>query len=103
MRRDSMKISAGVLQSWSCLAAALLLLGWVWIVVLPWVGSRPGISRSIHEQQARGIDPSAMFYSDLELIGPIAHRLERLHDSDSAGLWQTAPGPRPSVHSAVRE
>ena len=44
-----------------CFAAAVL-----WLIVLPWVARQERVRSMINRNQAAGIDPSAMFYSDLE-------------------------------------
>lgn len=59
-------------------ATALAAVGLVWLVVLPLVARQSSVARHIEAQQQRGIDPSAMFYSELEILPPIAHRMERL-------------------------
>ncbi len=46
------------------LAASAILL--VWLVVLPWLGRRGELRRAIDRNEAAGIDPSALFYTDLE-------------------------------------
>ncbi len=61
--------------------------GWIgalaitWCVALPWIGRYPAIARHIEHQEEQGIDPSAMFYSELEIVPSIAHRIERLHET----------------------
>ena len=60
-------------------AVALALVALVWLVVLPLIGEQPAVSRHIAEQQRLGIDPSAKFYSELEFLPPVVHRMERLH------------------------
>ncbi|HEY1784996.1 MAG TPA: hypothetical protein VGG30_05575 [Pirellulales bacterium] len=37
----------------------------VWLYGLPLLGSRPAIQRYIRENESRGIDPSAKFYTEL--------------------------------------
>ena len=38
----------------------------VWLVVLPWIARQDHVRSMIERNEAAGIDPSAMFYSDLE-------------------------------------
>ena len=68
-------------------AMIVLAVSALWLVVLPWIGSQPDIAAKIEEEQRRGIDPSAMFYSELELLPPVAHRLERMQDRAAGGFW----------------
>lgn len=46
--------------------AGSLVLGIVWLVFLPWLGRRPGLQQNIEFLERRGVDPSAMFYTELE-------------------------------------
>ena len=38
----------------------------IWMVVLPWISRQAPVRRAIERNEAAGIDPSAMFYTDLE-------------------------------------
>lgn len=38
----------------------------VWTVALPWLGERSPLRSMIERNEARGIDPTAMFYTELE-------------------------------------
>ena len=46
-----------------------------WLVVLPWLGSRPAVSDHVKWLEEQGVDPSAMYYTDLEVMKPIRERL----------------------------
>ncbi|MEO1982087.1 MAG: hypothetical protein ABGZ24_16330 [Fuerstiella sp.] len=49
----------------------------VWCVMLPWVARRPAMEEHLNWLDDRGIDPSAMYYTELEMMDPILQRLER--------------------------
>lgn len=68
-----------ITNDWLRLAGWLGMLTITWCVVLPWIGRHPAIAKHIEHQEEQGIDPSAMFYSELEIVPSIAHRIERLH------------------------
>lgn len=38
----------------------------IWLVVLPWIATWEPVQARIERDQDAGIDPSAMFYTDLE-------------------------------------
>ncbi|MEZ6050008.1 MAG: hypothetical protein R3C02_01245 [Planctomycetaceae bacterium] len=66
----------------SCTCVALLIvafavIGLVWCVVLPWVATLPEMQRQLTFLDERGIDPSAMFYTELEAMTPILDELEK--------------------------
>ncbi|MFY9256693.1 MAG: hypothetical protein WAO83_24780 [Fuerstiella sp.] len=48
----------------------------VWCVVLPWVSNRPSVQQRIQFLDERGIDASAMFYTELDAMVPILKKLE---------------------------
>lgn len=74
-------------SAWLKLALSLLVIGVVWCLALPWLASTPAVKRHIAEQERQGIDPAAVFYSELEILPPIAHRYERLHQTHGRELW----------------
>jgi len=72
---------------WLGFGGALSLLSVTWFVLLPWVGRQPVVAQHIEKQERQGIDPSAMFYSELEIVPAIAHRIERLHETQGDAFW----------------
>ncbi|QDS97278.1 hypothetical protein [Adhaeretor mobilis] len=66
------KNAAGVVR----LAAASLVLGLIWCVALPQFAATPRMHARIEWLEERGIDPSAMYYTELEAMRPILRRLE---------------------------
>ena len=48
------------------LLVAIAVMAWIWLVLLPYVSRYEPIRAMIESHEAAGIDPSAMFYSDLE-------------------------------------
>ena len=55
----------------------------VWTLVLPWIGARPSVRSRIETLNTQGIDPAALYYTDLEAMS----RLE----SDVAATLQAHP------------
>lgn len=80
-------VSPSLRQRWQRLAVALLSLATIWLVILPWISRQPVVARHVAEQERQGIDPSAMFYSELEILPPIAHHVERLHETNWSDFW----------------
>ncbi|MFO0916771.1 MAG: hypothetical protein U0872_00445 [Planctomycetaceae bacterium] len=48
-----------------------------WLGVLPWLSSHPAVDNHVRWLEERGIDPSAMYYTELEAMKPILSRLNR--------------------------
>ena len=49
----------------------------IWCVLLPAIARRPAMVEHLNWLDDRGIDPSAMYYTELEMMDPILRRLER--------------------------
>lgn len=75
------------LHTWRGLLIALLIVASLWGILLPWLSQRAVIADHIELQRHHGIDPSAMYYSELETLPPIVHRLEKLHTTNHDELW----------------
>jgi hypothetical protein len=59
----------------------------VWVVMLPWIAARPRVAARLHELDAEGIDPSAMFYSELPAMEGVLQKLDRSRRNDPHALW----------------
>lgn len=57
-------------------AACMIAVGAIWCVALPWLSSRQSVQERLKFLDERGIDPSAMFYTELEAMDPILDRIE---------------------------
>lgn len=58
------------------LGLTVCLMAVIWLRVLPWVAAQPKMAAHLEQLDKQGIDPSAMFYTDLEAMEPILRRLE---------------------------
>ncbi len=50
-------------------------IGAFWLVVLPWLAGRPRMQEHLEWLDERRIDPSAMYYTELEAMRPILDRI----------------------------
>ncbi len=64
--------SAGIAQ----LVLAITMIACFWCVVLPWYGSQPAMEKHLQFLDDRGIDASAMFYTELDAMDAILEKLE---------------------------
>lgn len=62
-------------SGWLGLAACIAALIVVWGVLLPRLAERPKLAERIEWLDERGIDPSAMYYTELEAMKPILEKL----------------------------
>lgn len=58
------------------LATACVIIACLWCVVLPWFADRPAMKAHLQFLDDRGIDPSAMFYTELDAMDAILEKLE---------------------------
>lgn len=49
----------------------------VWGILLPAVSRHPAVSTWIRDLEEQGIDPSAMYYTELDSFQPVLERLNR--------------------------
>ena len=59
------------------LALATSLIAVIWLQVLPWIAVQPKMAAHLEHLDEHGVDPSAMFYTELDAMEPILHRLEQ--------------------------
>lgn len=59
------------------LVLSFLTIALMWLVVLPWLSRRPAVNSHLRDLDHRGIDPSAMYYTDLPVMDRILDRLEK--------------------------
>ncbi len=74
-------------QRWGILLAMLLGIGGVWLVALPRLARHPGIQKRQATFEALGIDPAAMFYTELELLDSPHNRLQQWQHEHPDALW----------------
>lgn len=61
----------------TALAAAVATVAVVWLIVLPAVGRWPTVRARIDRNEARGINPEAMFYTELNAMPAAEARVRR--------------------------
>ncbi|TWU58478.1 hypothetical protein Poly51_12560 [Rubripirellula tenax] len=59
------------------LCASLAAIAILWLAVLPWIAERPVVNDRIEWLAHKGIDPAAMYYTELDAMKPIIDKLER--------------------------
>jgi hypothetical protein len=74
------------------LAVGLTAILVIWLAVLPRIADQPPVRRHIEFLEQRQIDPSAMFYTELEPMGEIRTRVAQIRRQHPAPFWQPASG-----------
>lgn len=67
------------LRGRTALAASCLGIAISWLVVLPWLSALPGQRERIDWLREQRIDPSAMYYTEVEAMEPVLERLNARH------------------------
>ena len=76
------------LGAWTNLAAWCLVLSVIWLGLLPRLMDLPPLRREIETLEEQGIDPSAMFYTELDTMDEVRRRLTETHDEHSDAFWR---------------
>jgi hypothetical protein len=77
------------LRRWTSLAITVIVVLLVWLVLLPLIGRHEDVAAHITQQQNLGIDPSAMFYTELEVAPTLTKHIEHLRDANRDQFWLT--------------
>jgi hypothetical protein len=78
-------------QPWVRLLAAVAVMAALWLVGLPYLGRQPSVRRYINENEARGIDPSAKFYTELPGMPAFYSRIDDARRREQAAFGMAAP------------
>ncbi len=66
-----------VIQNGVCqLTFFVLAIAFVWCFFFPWYATQPAMKEHLQFLDDRGIDPSAMFYTELDAMDAILEKLE---------------------------
>jgi hypothetical protein len=74
-------------KGWLSLGLAVLVIAIVWSVVLPWLGTQPAVRARIELLDRRGIDPAALFYTDLPAMRRIEADLAAKREEHPEAFW----------------
>ncbi|MCA9075973.1 MAG: hypothetical protein KDA93_13175 [Planctomycetaceae bacterium] len=72
----SVSSDASSWHGWGLLLTVLMAMSVIWCGLLPWIATRPHVQRQLTFLDERGIDPSAMFYTELDAMDAILERAE---------------------------
>lgn len=57
------------------LLATVGLLSAIWLVLLPWLSARQPVAAQLQLLDEHGVNPSAMYYTELEMMQPVLARM----------------------------
>lgn len=71
----------------AALAVCALVVGAIWLVLLPEVARRPEIQSDLKRLRSQAINPSAMYYTELDMIRGVIDQNERFRREHPNALW----------------
>jgi len=72
---------------WAWFLFLTVSLGIIWLVILPRAAEIPHLHSEIKFLEQKKIDPTAMFYSDLETIEQTVQNINNFHQKKPNALW----------------
>lgn len=78
-------------QRWTRFAAAIAVVSVVWLLILPWIGSHESMRARVNELDQQGIDPAALFYTDLDAMQRLESNLAAIKRENREVFWQSTP------------
>lgn len=74
-------------RQWGWFTFLTVSLGLLWLVVFPELARVPQLRSEIDFLEEKQIDPTAMFYSDLETIEDTVQNIHDFHRENPNALW----------------
>ena len=79
-------------RGWLRLAGCAAAIGLIWLGVLPWIADRPSVQRQLEFLDQRQIDPSAMFYTELEAMDDVRDHMTEVRQQHGSAFWRPQTG-----------
>ena len=76
--------------------AGLAIVG-IWTLLLPWIASQPAVRQRIDFLDRQGIDPAALYYTDLERMEQVESQITAIRQAHPEAFWR--PSKRGSSNS----
>jgi hypothetical protein len=83
------------MKEWTSLGLGVTTILIVWLLVLPWVGSQEPIASQIDALDRQGIDPAALFYTDLDAMSRVESGINAITRSHHQAFWSAGPAGKP--------
>lgn len=75
--RGQRPLSTSLLGKWIGLGLVIVAMSLIWLVILPAYARQPKMSQHLRWLDQQGIDPSAMYYTELPVMEEILKRQRR--------------------------
>lgn len=74
-------------KPWMWLVSILASVTMIWLTILPRIGQVPTVRMRIESNQAAGINPTAVFYSDHPSMRETERKIESIVDHSDGAFW----------------
>ena len=74
-------------KNWARLTAIVIVVGCVWMVVLPFLQHNSALQKEIQFLDEQGIDPSALYYTDLEVMSKLEANVMKAKEQNPQAFW----------------
>ena len=88
-------------ERWLAFAAGWVLLGLIWMVLLPWISRQEGVQRDLQQLDQLGVNAGALYYTELRMLPALLRRLDRIHREEPAVFWRPGVPPAPTSSSST--
>lgn len=75
------------LRGWFWFGLSTAVMVSVWTMLLPWIGTHRHVRARIDRLDARGIDPSALYYTDLDVMTEIEAEMTARRRKHPEAFW----------------
>lgn len=80
------------LGRWGCLLGCWGCVALIWLVLLPWHSQLRSVEAQQEFWEEQGVDPSVMYYSELENLPLLLSDWKRRHAENPDALWRIPEG-----------
>ena len=74
-------------KGWAALSLCIATIAIVWMLILPWIGEQQSVKSNIEHLKQRGIDASALYYTDLEAMEQIESDINAISKAHPDAFW----------------
>jgi hypothetical protein len=71
----------------AALAVCCLVVGIIWLVLLPAVARQPAMRSDFRRLESQKVNPSAMYYTELDMIRGVIDQNEQFRREHPTALW----------------
>jgi len=75
------------IRHWLSLIAICALIAGLWLGLFPAIAQRPNVAERIQQLEEKGIDPTALFYTELEAMPAAEAKIKQIRSGEDDPFW----------------